>query len=215
MPESARRSGPALQAHFQFLLWLIPAVEKFPRSKKFLLGDRIQTIALDVLEALIEATYTRDGKDHLARASKRRCETRKRSMAKHLANRRAPEAPSQDLGPDNLYAGMPDADERLLKATLVARVRAVIADRGLTQVKAGEIMGVPQPKVSELVSRGAAGFSAERLIHLLNKLGISVSIALREETDWSPGTTYVHFDREPDADMVAPDHDGEPVESVR
>ena len=31
---------------------------RFPRSHKFTLGDRIETIALDVLEALIEATYT-------------------------------------------------------------------------------------------------------------------------------------------------------------
>lgn len=43
-----------------FLRWLIPAVEKFPRSQKFLLGDRMQTTALDVLERLIEATYSRD-----------------------------------------------------------------------------------------------------------------------------------------------------------
>jgi predicted XRE-type DNA-binding protein len=135
-------------------------------------------------------------------------------MAKHLTGRRASETPSAELGPDNLYAGMPDADERLLKATLVTRVRAVIADRGLTQVKAGEIMGIPQPKVSELVSGGAGGFSAERLIHLLNKLGISVSIVLREEAGWTPGTTYVHFDREPDAEMIAPDHDEEPVVSA-
>jgi len=37
----ARQTGPALEAHFQFLLWLVPTVEKFPRSQKFLLGDRI------------------------------------------------------------------------------------------------------------------------------------------------------------------------------
>lgn len=69
MPDNARRTGPALEAHFQFLLWLIPAVERFPRSQKFLLGDRIQTTALDVLESLIEATYTRDRRAHLARAN--------------------------------------------------------------------------------------------------------------------------------------------------
>src|SRR4051812_2058784 len=44
---------------YRFLLWLIPAVEKFPRSQKFLLGDRIQNAGLEVLERLIEATYTR------------------------------------------------------------------------------------------------------------------------------------------------------------
>ncbi len=69
MADNARRTGPALEAHQQFLLWLVPTIEKFPRSQKFLLGDRIQATALDVLEALIEATYTRDRRAHLARAN--------------------------------------------------------------------------------------------------------------------------------------------------
>lgn len=69
MADNARRTGPALEAHQQFLLWLIPTVEKFPRSQKFLLGDRIQATALDVLEALIEATYSRDRRTYLARAN--------------------------------------------------------------------------------------------------------------------------------------------------
>ncbi len=58
--DHARRTGPALEAMHRLILWLVPAVEKFPRSQKFLLGDRIQTIALGCLERLIEATYTRE-----------------------------------------------------------------------------------------------------------------------------------------------------------
>ncbi len=58
--EGARRTGPALEAMYRFVLWLVPTVEKFPRSQKFLLGDRLQTTALDVLERLVEATYSRD-----------------------------------------------------------------------------------------------------------------------------------------------------------
>lgn len=69
MTDTARRTGPALEAHQQFMLWLLPKIEKFPRSQKFLLGDRIQSTALDVLEALIEATYTRDRRGLLARAN--------------------------------------------------------------------------------------------------------------------------------------------------
>ena len=69
MADNARQTGPALEAHRQFLKWLVPTVEKFPRSQKFMLGDRIQGTALDVLEALIEATYTRDRRPHLARAN--------------------------------------------------------------------------------------------------------------------------------------------------
>ena len=65
----ARRTGPALEAMYRFMLWLVPTVEKFPRSQKFLLGDRIQTTALDVLERLIEATYTKARTTLLAAAT--------------------------------------------------------------------------------------------------------------------------------------------------
>ena len=67
--DGARRTGPALEAMYRFALWLVPAVEKFPRHQKFLLGDRIQATALDVLERLIEATYTRDRRGHLYAAN--------------------------------------------------------------------------------------------------------------------------------------------------
>jgi len=62
--DSARQTGPAVEAMYQFMLWLVPTVEKFPRSRKFLIGDRIQGTALSVLESLIDATYTR-GRDRL------------------------------------------------------------------------------------------------------------------------------------------------------
>ena len=54
---------------YRFMLWLVPTAEKFPRSQKFLLGDRLQATALDVLERLVEATYTRDRRRHLASAN--------------------------------------------------------------------------------------------------------------------------------------------------
>jgi hypothetical protein len=38
MVDIARRTEPALEAHQRFILWLVPTVEKFPRSRKFLLG---------------------------------------------------------------------------------------------------------------------------------------------------------------------------------
>ena len=57
--DAARRTGPALEAMFRFIVWLVPTLDKFPRSQKFLLGDRIQTTALDVQERLIEATFSR------------------------------------------------------------------------------------------------------------------------------------------------------------
>jgi len=92
MADNARQTGPAVEAHFQFLLWLVPTVEKFPRSQKFLLGDRIQSTALDVLESLVDATYTRDRKAYLARANlgieKLRFLFRLAFELKHLDSRR-------------------------------------------------------------------------------------------------------------------------------
>jgi hypothetical protein len=44
-------------------------VEKFPRSQKFVLGDRIENAALDMIEGLIEATYTGDRKPILRRVN--------------------------------------------------------------------------------------------------------------------------------------------------
>ena len=57
--DGRRRAGPALEAMYGLTLWLVPAVEQFPRRQKFLLGDRIQSTAIASLESLTEATFTR------------------------------------------------------------------------------------------------------------------------------------------------------------
>ena len=44
---------------YDFLLWIVPKLEKFPRSQKFLIADRIETILLDVPDLLIEAAYSK------------------------------------------------------------------------------------------------------------------------------------------------------------
>lgn len=67
--DGARETGHALELHYRFILWLVPTLDRFPRAQRFLLGDRIQGTALDVLEALVEATYTRRRPRHLARAN--------------------------------------------------------------------------------------------------------------------------------------------------
>jgi hypothetical protein len=50
MTDNSKRTGAAIETHYQFLTWLVPAVEKFPKSQKFTLGDRIQATALDVAD---------------------------------------------------------------------------------------------------------------------------------------------------------------------
>ena len=55
----AARGGQALEKAVQYPTWLVPVLEKFPRSQRFLLGDRLQGLALRTVEDLVEATYTR------------------------------------------------------------------------------------------------------------------------------------------------------------
>ena len=56
----------ALTKTYDLLLWIIPQLEKFPKGQKYLLGDRIETLVLDILDLLIQAAYTKD-KTHLLR----------------------------------------------------------------------------------------------------------------------------------------------------
>lgn len=69
MQSVSRQTAPVLEKMYQFLLWLVPTVEKFPRAQKFLLGDRIQGGALDVLEGLVEAAYSKGRGPILARVN--------------------------------------------------------------------------------------------------------------------------------------------------
>ncbi len=46
-------------------MWLIPQLDKFPRQRRFTLGDRIETGLLEVLEGLIDAAYSRRKADAL------------------------------------------------------------------------------------------------------------------------------------------------------
>ena len=51
---------------YDFVLWLLPKVESFPRSYRFTLGERLTANGLDLLTTLVEAAYARE-KDALLR----------------------------------------------------------------------------------------------------------------------------------------------------
>ena len=54
---------------YDILLWIIPHVDKFPRSQRFFLGSRVENLLLDVLEQIIEAVYTKEKKSLLYQAN--------------------------------------------------------------------------------------------------------------------------------------------------
>jgi hypothetical protein len=55
----------AVQSCHKMMLWIIPQLDKFPRSRRFTLGEKIEQSMLDVLRLLVEATYAIRGKSRL------------------------------------------------------------------------------------------------------------------------------------------------------
>jgi hypothetical protein len=53
------------------LLWLLPKAEKFPRSYRFSVGDRVVGFGLDLLLILVGAAYTADKAALLEQASQK------------------------------------------------------------------------------------------------------------------------------------------------
>ena len=87
-------------------------------------------------------------------------------------------------GSSNLFAdlGFDKPDLELAKSHLVMGIARAIDDRGLSQKKAGELIGLPQPKVSQLLHGHWNSYSIDRLTKYLNMLGVTVRMTLEPAT---------------------------------
>jgi predicted XRE-type DNA-binding protein len=87
-------------------------------------------------------------------------------------------------GSKNVFAdlGYPDAEDHLLKARLVSRIQDAMEARCLTQVQAGEIMGIGQPDVSRMLRGNFRDVSVERLLRFMLLLGYEIDIVVREQS---------------------------------
>ena len=77
-PTASDSVPKAVQDCHQLLLWMIPLIDKFPRVRRFTLGERLETNLLTVLQDLVEASYSRDKIAALNRANLQL------DMARHL-----------------------------------------------------------------------------------------------------------------------------------
>jgi len=94
----------------------------------------------------------------------------------------------------NVFAdlGFADAGERQTKVRLAIAINDVLKRRGLSQVKAAELLGINQPKVSALSKYRLEGFSVERLMRFLTALNQDVEIVIRHRARTrGPGRVYV------------------------
>jgi predicted XRE-type DNA-binding protein len=88
-----------------------------------------------------------------------------------------------ERGTTNVYAdlGLPDAEEMLVKAKLAAKIGEILATRGWTQQQAGQILGIPQPKLSKMLRGHFRGISEAKMLDCLTRLGRDIQIVIGDE----------------------------------
>ena len=78
--------------------------------------------------------------------------------------------------------GIPNAEEHLLKADFAMLINRIIKDKNLSQENAAKILGIDQPKVSNLSRGQLSGFSIDRLIRFLILLNQDIEINVKPHT---------------------------------
>ena len=71
------------------------------------------------------------------------------------------------------------AESLRLRADLMVQIRRLIEGRKLTQAAAAKMLGVTQPRISDLVRGKIDLFSIETLIDMLARAGIRVGLTMR------------------------------------
>ena len=97
-------------------------------------------------------------------------------------------------GSDNPFAdlGFANPELELAKSRLVMEIGRVIEERDLSQVQAGRIIGLAQPKLSQLLNGHWKSYSVDRLTRYLNKLGVTVRVSFeRNSKTWKEGRFIV------------------------
>jgi predicted XRE-type DNA-binding protein len=86
-----------------------------------------------------------------------------------------------EVGSGNVYAdlGRPAANDMLIKAQLVHRISEILQEQELTQVKAAALLGISQPKLSNMLKGQFRGLSERKLMDCLTRLGQDVQIRVR------------------------------------
>jgi predicted XRE-type DNA-binding protein len=83
-------------------------------------------------------------------------------------------------GSENVFRdlGLKNPEELLAKTKLAARIVQIVEGRKLTQARAAKLLGIDQPKVSQLYRGRLDAFSLERLMRFLTALDQDVRIVI-------------------------------------
>lgn len=85
------------------------------------------------------------------------------------------------VGSGNVFAdmGYDNPEEALTKAKIASRICEIIKSRRLNQAASAKILGIDQPRVSDLVCGRLRRFSTEKLFEFLNSLDQDIEIRIK------------------------------------
>ena len=69
-----------------------------------------------------------------------------------------------------------EAEHLRVRSALMATLRRAIAEKGLTQAQAAALLGVTQPRISDLVRGKIELFSIDTLVDMLARAGFQVEL---------------------------------------
>ena len=72
-----------------------------------------------------------------------------------------------------------EAENLRIRADLMINLSELIEDRGLTRAQAAKLLGVTQPRVSDLLRGKIQPFSVDSLIEMLGHAGAQVSVVVK------------------------------------
>jgi predicted XRE-type DNA-binding protein len=86
-------------------------------------------------------------------------------------------------------------DDRSARTAVAAKLNQLIAARGLNQAEAGQMLGMPQPKISAIRNLKLRGISLERLLQALAALDQHVNILVEPSCPGLPAGIRVDAQR--------------------
>jgi predicted XRE-type DNA-binding protein len=85
----------------------------------------------------------------------------------------------------NIYEDLgfpPDEAQNLkIRSMLMLTAKRYIEERGMTQTQAAELMGVSQPRISDLVRGRIGQFTIDSLINMLTNAGVPVEVRAADD----------------------------------
>lgn len=72
-----------------------------------------------------------------------------------------------------------EAQNLMARSRLMAEIKQIIQDRGLTQTEAAELFGVTQPRISDLTRGEIQKFSVDGLMAMLARADMEVHVSVK------------------------------------